>query len=105
MLKLYGAHWLDKYKKALPRKHKKQLDEDVKTITKATFASGPADRFLKFITRATHGECGTFSSTHIECNFSVDFKELATSVLKIRHFYVHKPPYRVMAVRFQNDIA
>ena len=64
MSKLYGTRWLDKYKKALPRKRKKQVDEDVEAITEASFASEPADRFLIFMTRAIHMENVTHFHQH-----------------------------------------
>ena len=105
LLRLYGADWLDHFKKALPRKHKNDLDDDVKEITEIRFACQPADKYLKFMQRAKHKGSDTFSSTHTECNFSVDFKELSKSVLNIRNLYSHKPTYEIIAVRFQNDFA
>ena len=101
--------WLDHFKKALPRKNKKVLDEDVEAISEESFMSEPADRFLKFIERATHKEFYIFSSYLI--NFKtqniayIDFKKLATSVLSIRNFYSHKHKYVQMISRFQEDVS
>ena len=101
--------WLDHFKKALPRKNKKVLDEDVKAISETTFMSEPADRFLKFIERASHKGHHIFSSIHINLKTHafvfINFKNLATLVLNIRHFYSHKHKYEQMASRFQKDIS
>ena len=100
--------WLDQFKKALPRKNKKVLDDDVKAISETTFMSEPADRFLKFIERASHKGHYIFSSIHINLKTHgfayINFKNLATSVLNIRHFYSHKHKYEQMVSRFQKDI-
>ena len=100
--------WLDQFKKALPRKNKKVLDKDVKAISETTFMSEPADRFLKFIERASHKGHYIFSSIHINLKTHgfayINFKNLATSVLNIRHFYSHKHKYEQMASRFKKDI-
>ena len=101
--------WLDYFKKALPRKNKKVLDEDVEAISEESFMSEPADRFLKFLERATHKEFHIFSSYLI--NFKtqnivyIDFKKLATSVLSIRNFYSHKHKYEQMISRFKDDVS
>ena len=100
--------WLYHFKKALPRKNKKVPDEDVEAISEEFFMFEPADRFLKFMERASHKGHHIFSSAHI--NFKtqsityIDFKKLATSVLSIRNFYSHKHKYEQMASRFQKDI-
>ena len=100
--------WLDHFKKALPRKNKKALDEDVQAISKETFMFEPADRFLKFIDRACHKGTPIFSSMHINIKTKsfdyIDFKTTATSVLNVRHFYRHEHKYEQMAKRFQKDI-
>ena len=100
--------WLDHFKKALPRKNKKVLDEDVQAISETTFMSEPADRFLKFIERASHKGQYIFSSMHINLKTQsfvfINFKNLATLVLNIRNFYSHKHKYEQMASRFQKDI-
>ena len=100
--------WLDQFKKALPRNNKKALNEDVQAISQENFMFQPADRFLKFIERAAHKGIFIFSSMHINIKTHsfdyTNFKILATSVLKIRHFYRHEHTYEQMAKRFQKDI-
>ena len=101
--------WLYHFKKALPRKNKKVLDEDVQAISEENFMFQPADKYLKFIERASHKGTYIFSSMHI--NFKthsfeyINFKKLATSVLNIRHFYRHEHKYEQMAKRYQKDIS
>ena len=102
MLRLYGTDWLGYFIKPMLYKCSTE-QEKINAITKESFAKQPVDRYLKFMTCATHDGCHIFSLTHAACNFSVDFKELAISVLKVRNFYSHRLSYKEIAVRFQND--